>query len=93
MHGGQTLYLFNVLFAPEIRRNLIFVLVFLSYGFATYFHDTIFELFLNSIYYDCGNLQNGLIVLNVDYASGNKLVPVFSLLLLLETRMKRIYGM
>ena len=32
-----------------------------------------FELFLISIYYGCGNLQNGLVVLDVDYASCSKL--------------------
>ena len=56
MCGGQILYLYDVLFAPKIRQNLIFVYVLLSYGFAMYFHDMMVELFLNSIYYGCGNL-------------------------------------
>ena len=56
MRDSQILYLYDVLFAPEIQQNLVSVPVLLNYVFAMYFHDTMFELFLNSIYYGCGNL-------------------------------------
>jgi len=91
MHGGQSSYLHDVLFALDIPPNLVSeLLLLLSCEFVMYFHDTNVELFLNSIYYGCGNLQNGLIVLDVYYASCSKLQsPSFPSLLVPEIRMKK----
>ena len=33
LHGGRTLLLYDVLYAPEIRRNLLFVVSLLRLGF------------------------------------------------------------
>ena len=38
LHGGQTLLLHDVLYASNIHRNLIFVLVLLKFDFNWYFY-------------------------------------------------------
>ena len=35
--GGHTFYLYDVLYAPEVRRNLVYVLVLLELGFSIMF--------------------------------------------------------
>ena len=38
----------DVLYAPNIRRNLVFVLVLLGLGFNLNFHDSVMELYLGT---------------------------------------------
>ena len=63
---GRTLFLHDVLYAPDIRRNLVSMLVLLSLGFNLIFHDSIMELYLGTTYYGYGFILNGFMVLNID---------------------------
>jgi transposase InsO family protein len=65
MRGGRTLILHDVLFAPEIRRNLVSVLVLIKLGFTVNFYKDGLNLFLDSSFYGSGYILNGFIVLDV----------------------------
>jgi len=66
LHGGRELILHDVLFAPEISRNIISVLVILRLGFDWHFHEVEARLFLETTYLGSGFVRDGLIVMNVD---------------------------
>ena len=53
---GCTLFLHDVLHAPEIWRNLVSVIVLLSLGFKLHFHDSILELYLGITFIGYGFL-------------------------------------
>ena len=63
LRGGQTLYLHDVLYAPDIRRNLVSVNVLLGLGYNMYFHDKQVDIYLGTVYYGSGFLSNGFMVL------------------------------
>ena len=46
MRSDQTLFLHDVLFAPEICRNSIFVFILLKHDFELHFHGQGVDLFL-----------------------------------------------
>ena len=71
MHGGKTLLLHDVLFAPQIRRNLVSVLVLINLGFQLNFHAFGVDLYLDTIHYGYGYFLDGFIVLNVECFSRN----------------------
>ena len=62
----HTLFLHDVLYAPDIRRNLVFMLVLLSLGFNLNFHDSVMELYLGTTYYGSGFILDGFMVLDID---------------------------
>ena len=51
---GRTLFLHDVLHAPEIRQNLVSVIVLLSLGFKLHFHDSVLELYLGTTFIGFG---------------------------------------
>ncbi|KAK9200885.1 hypothetical protein WN944_016084 [Citrus x changshan-huyou] len=65
LHGGQMLYLHDVLYAPEIRRNLVFVTVLLNMGYHVIFRDVCMQLVFNKTLVGTGYLLNGFMILNV----------------------------
>ena len=67
MHDGKTLLLHDVLFAPQIRRNLVSVLVLVNLGFQLNFHELGVDLNLDTTHYGTGYFLDGFIVLNVEY--------------------------
>ena len=67
LHKGRTLFLHDVLYASNIRRNLVFVLVLLGLGFNLNFYDLVMELDLGTTYYGSGFVLNGFMVLNIDH--------------------------
>ena len=71
MHGGKTLLLHDVLFAPQIRRNLVSVLVLVNLGFNLNFHKFGVDLYLGTIHYGSGYFLDGFIVLNVECFNHN----------------------
>ena len=71
MRSGQTLFVNDVLFAFDIRRNLVFVLVLLKFDFQLRFHGQDVDLFLGQDYYGCGYFLNGFIVLDVEHDESN----------------------
>ena len=54
MRSGQTLFLHNVLFVPDIYRNLVSMLVLIKLDFELSFHGQGVDLFLEEQYYDSG---------------------------------------
>ena len=69
-HGGRKLLLHDVLYAPEIRRSLVSVLVLLRYGLKMVFEYAGVTLYLGSKLVGTGCLSNGFMVLDtIDLAS------------------------
>lgn len=66
LHGSQTLILHDVLYALEIRRNLIFVVVLLGLCFNLNFNSGLVRIYYGNMYYGCGHLRNGFMVLDCD---------------------------
>ena len=59
LRGGRTLYLHDVLYAPEVQRNLVSVLVLLKLGFSIMFENGCVKILLDNVYYGSGYLLNG----------------------------------
>ena len=62
----RTSFLHNVLYAPDIRKNLVFLLVLLGLGFNLNFHDSVMELYLGITYYGSRFVLNRFMVLDID---------------------------
>ena len=69
MRGGRTLILHDVLFAPNIRRNLVSVIVLMQFGYALNFYSTCLNVFFRKTFYGSGYLLDGFIVIDVDNVS------------------------
>ena len=65
LYGGQMLYLHDMLYAPEIRRNLVSVTVLLNMRYHVIFHDVCMQLVLNKTLVGTGYLLNDFMILNV----------------------------
>ena len=72
MRSGQTLFLHDVLFAPDIRRNLVSVLALIKLDFELQFHGQGVDLFLGQQFYACGYFYDGFIVLDVEHGESNE---------------------
>ena len=66
LRRGCTLFLHDVLYAPDIQWNLVSMLVLLVLGFILNFHDSVMELYLGTTYYGSGFVLNGFMVLDID---------------------------
>ena len=66
MRGGCTLFLHDVLYAPDIRQNLVSVLVLIGLGFNLNFHDSIMELYLGTTYFGSWFILDGFMILDID---------------------------
>ena len=64
LRGGRILLLYDVLYALEIRRNLVLILAFLELGYNLNFHGVCLEIFLNLVFIGTMHLINGFIVLD-----------------------------
>lgn len=67
MHVDRALILHDVLYAPEIWQNLVFVLVILRLGYSLNFHANGVNIYCGTIYVDCGFMLDGFMVLNINY--------------------------
>jgi transposase InsO family protein len=65
LRGGHTLYLHDVLYAPEVRRNLVSVLALLQLGFNIAFVGCCVKIHLDNIFYGSGFVLNGFMVLDI----------------------------
>ena len=74
LRGGHTLLFHDVLYAPEIRRNLLSLLVLLRLGFRFVFQNNYVFLYLGTIYYGNSFISSGFMVLNIDYYNNDGLV-------------------
>jgi len=71
LRGGHTLYLYDVLYAPEVQRNLVSVLALLQLGFNIEFVGCCVKIHLDNIFYGSGFVLNGLMVLDTVNVSIN----------------------
>ena len=73
---GQTLFLYDVLYVLEIRRNLVSVRSLLKFGFDVNFHDGSIDFIFQTKLFCSGFLLDGFFVLdtfsNNDYISNNQ---------------------
>ena len=58
LRGGRTLLLHDVLYAPEIWRNLLSVVTLLRLGFRFIFENNYVLLHLGTVYYGRGFISN-----------------------------------
>ena len=65
MRDGRTLLLHDVLFAPDIRRNLVSVVVLLRFGFTLNMCSTNIKLYLDDVCYSYEYVSNGFTILDV----------------------------
>jgi hypothetical protein len=65
IRDGRTLLLHDVLFAPEIRRNLVSVVLLLRFGFTLSMCSSSIKLYLDDVCYSYGYVSNGFIILDV----------------------------
>ena len=68
---GRTLLLHDVLYAPSIRRNLIYVTVLMNLGFDWLFSKNHVKLFFKTVCYGIGYVSNGLIILKNENFNNN----------------------
>ena len=67
LQGGRILYIHDVLHSPEIRRNLVSITAPLRLGYCLNFYETSIDIFHNTVYFGCGHIEDGFIVLNTKY--------------------------
>ena len=72
MRSGQTLFLHDALFAPDICRNLMSVLVLIKLDFELHFHGQGVDLFLGQQFYGSGYFYDGFIVLDIEHGESNE---------------------
>ena len=75
MRKGRTLYLHDVLFAPEVCWNLVFVVVLVKLGFKIEVKQDYVKVLLDNIVYGYGFMSDEFIVL--DTIPINKTTSVF----------------
>ena len=66
LRSSQTLILHDVLFAPEIRRNLVSVIVLLKLGYDLNFARDRVCIYNSGVFYGTGHLLNGFLILDCD---------------------------
>ena len=64
MRKGRTLYLHDVLYAPEVQRNLVSVIVMLQLGFKIVVEKDCVNVLLDNVCYRFGFMVDGFIVLD-----------------------------
>ena len=75
MWKGRTLYHHDMLYAPEVRQNLVSVVVLVKLGFKIVFEQDYVKVLLDNIVYGYGFLSDGFIVL--DTIPINKTTSIF----------------
>ena len=68
LRGGRTLLLHDVLYAPDIRRNLVSVRVLLELGYTLNFSGRTLTIYFDSEFYGSGYISSGFIILDIDYS-------------------------
>ena len=71
LQGGHVLYLHDVLYAPDIRRNLVSGLVLLKLGYNLYFEDNYVRIADKTTVYGYGHIMNGFMVLDTQCSNYN----------------------
>ena len=71
LHEGRTLLIHDVLYAPNIRQNLLSVIALLRLGFLLSFEDNGVQILMRTTFYCSGFIYNGLFVLNICYSNND----------------------
>ena len=58
--GGRILFLHDILYALDIWRNLIYVVVLLRLGYVFHFYGDCVDIMFGIVYYDSGYVLNDL---------------------------------
>lgn len=66
LRDGWTLFLYDVLYAPEIWQNLISIIVLLGLGFNLSFQGNGLDLYSEDLFYSVGYFLDGFIMLNFE---------------------------
>ena len=74
LQGGRTLLLHDVLYAPKIRMNLLSVVTLLRLDFRFIFENNYVLLHLGTVYYGCGFISNGFLILDIEYYNNDSSV-------------------
>ena len=74
LHGGHTLLLHNILYALEIRRNLLSIVTLLRLGFRFIFENNYVLLHLGTSYYGRGFISNCFLILDIEYYNNDSSV-------------------
>lgn len=69
MSGGRTIFLHDVLYAPDIQQNLIYVTVLLNLDYILTFKQNGLDIYLNSVLMGTGFLLDSFMVLDIDLGS------------------------
>ena len=64
LRKGCTLYLHDVLYAPEVQKNLVSMLVLLELSFHIVFDKGCVKIFLDNVYYDSGYFSDDFMMLD-----------------------------
>lgn len=67
-HGGHTLLLYDVLFTPDIRRNLVSTIILLKLGFSLNFHGSSLPIYSDTIFYVSCFVSDNFINLDTEYS-------------------------
>ena len=66
--GGCNLLLHDVLFAPDIRRNLVSVVVLLKLGFNLNFHGSSLSIYSGTVFYGSGFVSDNFMILDTEFS-------------------------
>jgi hypothetical protein len=65
MHNSRNLLLHDILFALEIQRDLVYVVLLLKFEFTLNIYSTSIKLHLDDVCYGYGYIWNNFNILNV----------------------------
>jgi hypothetical protein len=72
IRGGHILYLYDVLYALDIQRNLFSIVIMLKLGFWFFLKSNSIEIYLGINFYSCGHFLDYFLVLDVEHSSNNE---------------------
>lgn len=72
LRDGGTIFLHNVIYAPEIRRNLLFVVTLLKLSFQIVFENIYVSFYLDHVFYGNVFIQDDFMILDLNYSNINK---------------------
>ncbi|KAG5553390.1 hypothetical protein RHGRI_011316 [Rhododendron griersonianum] len=78
LRGGRTLMLHDVLFAPDIRRNLLSLVTLLRLGFKFVFENNGVSVYLGTSFYGCGFISDGFIIMDIEYHGFNNSIALLT---------------
>jgi hypothetical protein len=91
IRGGHILYLYDVLYALDIQRDLFSIVIMLKLGFWFFLKSNSIEIYLGINFYSCGHFRDYFLVLDVNIQVIIK--ALLYLLLLIMLTITQLNGM